>query len=202
MRAVEFRILGPLEVVDGGRTLPLGGPRQRALLALLLTRANRVVSRDELIDELWDDEAPDGARNALQYHVSRLRKALAPSEALVTREPGYMIRVAEDELDLLRFERLRASARDAPPEEAARLLREALELWRGPAQPEIAHLDELRIAVLEQRIDADLESGRNADLVAELEPLVREHPLRERLRGQLMLALYRSGRQAEALDVY
>jgi DNA-binding SARP family transcriptional activator len=201
-RHLEFRILGPLEVVDRGRTLALGGPRQRALLALLLTRANRVVSRDELIDELWDGDAPDGARNALQYHVSRLRKALAPHDVLVTRDPGYMIRVAPAELDLLEFERLRESARDAPPEEAARLLRRALELWRGSAQADIAHLDDLRIAALEQRIDADLESGRHDGLVAELEPLVREHPLRERLRAQLMLALYRSGRQAEALDVY
>jgi DNA-binding SARP family transcriptional activator len=199
---MEFRILGPLEVVDGGRTLPLGGPRQRALLVLLLTHANRVVSRDELIDELWADDAPDGARNALQYHVSRLRKALAPNDALVTREPGYMIRVAPDELDLLEFERLRHSARDAPPEEAARLLRQALDLWRGPAHPEVAHLDELRLAALEQRIDADLSSGRHTDVVPELEPLVQDHPLRERLRAQLMLALYRSGRQAEALDVY
>jgi DNA-binding SARP family transcriptional activator len=199
---LEFRILGPLEVVDRGRTLALGGPRQRALLALLLTRANRVVSRDELIEELWDEDAPDGARNALQYHVSRLRKALAPNDVLVTREPGYMIRVAPDELDLLKFEHLRESATDAPPEEAARLLRQALELWRGPAQAGLAHLDDLHIAALEQRIDADLESGRHVGLVAELEPLVREHPLRERLRAQLMLALYRSGRQAEALDVY
>jgi DNA-binding SARP family transcriptional activator len=199
---MEFRILGPLEVVDGGRALSLGGPRQRALLALLLTRANRVVSRDELIDELWNDDAPEGARNALQYHVSRLRKALAPNEVLVTREPGYMLRVAPDELDLLEFERLRDSAREAPPEEAVRLLRRALELWRGSAQAEIAYLDELRIAALEQRIEAELELGRHADLVAELEQLVREHPLRERLRAQLMLALYCSGRQAEALDVY
>jgi DNA-binding SARP family transcriptional activator len=199
---LEFRILGPLEVVDRGRTLALGGPRQRALLALLLMRANRVVSRDELIDDLWDDDAPDGARNALQYHVSRLRKALAPNDVLVTREPGYMIRVAPGELDLLEFERLRDSARDASPEEAARLLRRALGLWRGSAQAEIAHLDELRIAALEQRIEADLELGQDADLVAELEQLVREHPLRERLRAQLMLALYRSERQAEALDVY
>jgi DNA-binding SARP family transcriptional activator len=210
--AVEFRILGPLEVVDRGRTLALGGPRQRALLALLLTRANRVVSRDELIDELWDEDAPDGARNALQYHVSRLRKALAPSDALVTREPGYMIRVSDEELDLLRFERLRASAGTAPADEAARTLRRALDLWRGPplgdlahepfAQTEIARLEELHVTALEERIDADLESGRDAELVAELEPLVHEHPLRERLRAQLMLALYRSGRQAEALDVY
>jgi DNA-binding SARP family transcriptional activator len=199
---LEFRILGPLEVVDRGQTVALGGPRQRALLALLLTRANRVVSRDELIDELWDDEAPEGARNALQFHVSRLRKALAPSDVLLTREPGYMIRVADGELDLLQFEHLRDSARAAPPEEAARLLRRAVELWRGSPQAEIAYLDELRLAALEQRIDAELELGRHADLVAELEQLVREQPLRERLRAQLMLALYRSGRQAEAHDVY
>jgi len=199
---LEFRILGPLEVVDRGQTVALGGPRQRALLALLLTRANRVVFRDELIDELWHDEAPEGARNALQFHVSRLRKALAPSDVLLTREPGYMIRVADGELDLLQFERLRDSARAAPPEEAAQLLRRALELWRGLPQAEIAYLDELRLAALEQRIDAELELGRHADLVAELEQLVREQPLRERFRGQLMLALYRSGRQAEALDVY
>jgi DNA-binding SARP family transcriptional activator len=167
-----------------------------------LTRANRVVSRDDLIDELWDDEAPEGARNALQYHVSRLRKALAPNDVLHTRDPGYMIRVSDGELDLLEFERLRDSARAAPPEEAAQLLRRALGLWRGSPQAEIAHLDELRTTALEQRIDADLELGRHAELVAELEQLVREQPLRERPRAQLMLALYRSDRQAEALEVY
>ena len=116
---MEFRILGPLEVVEHGRSLPLGGARQRTLLALLLTRANEVVSADRLIDELWGAEPPRGAANALQYHVSQLRKALAPSEAIVTQEPGYVIRVGPDELDLLRFEALVEEARQAAPELAA-----------------------------------------------------------------------------------
>jgi DNA-binding SARP family transcriptional activator len=209
---MEFRILGPLEVVDGGRTLTLGGPRQRALLALLLTRANHVVSSDSLIDALWGSDAPRTALNALQYHVSKLRKSLTPSEAIVTEGPGYVMRVTPDELDLLRFERLREAAHDAQPDEAARVLRQALSLWRGPplvdlareefAQAEIRRLEELRITTVEQRIDADLALGLHHDVVAELESVVREHPLRERLRGQLMLALYRSGRQAEALNAY
>ena len=209
---MEFRILGPLEVVDRGRAVTLGGLRQRALLALLLTAANHVVSRDRLIDELWGGDEPRNAANALQYHVSQLRKAIAPSDAIVTQEPGYTIRVTSDELDLLRFERLREAAKDAPPEDAAKFLRDALDLWRGPplgdlahedfAQAEIRRLDELRVTTLEQRIDAELALGLHADLVAELEILVREHPLRERFRAQLMLALYRSGRQAEALHGY
>jgi DNA-binding SARP family transcriptional activator len=209
---MEFRILGPLEVVDERGPLPLGGARQRALLALLLTRANEVVSVDRLIDELWRESAPRTAGNALQYHVSRLRKALAPADVIATREPGYAIRVGPDELDLLRFERLVGEARPASPEVAATLLREALALWRGPAladlayepfaQPEILRLEELRLAALEQRLEADLALGRHAELVGELEALVLEHPLRERLRGHLMLALYRSGRQAEALELY
>ncbi len=209
---MEFRILGPLEVVADGRPLALGGARQRALLALLLTRANQVVSTDRLIDELWGERAPKAAANALQYHVSRLRKLLAPSHAIITKEPGYLIRVALEELDLLRFERLVEEGQRSPPEAAARLLRDALALWRGPAladvvhesfaQPEILRLEELRLVALERRIDADLALGRDAELVAELEALVREHPLRERPRAQLMLALYRSGRQAGALEVY
>jgi DNA-binding SARP family transcriptional activator len=209
---MEFRILGPLEVVEQGRPLALGGARQRALLALLLTRANEVVSTDRLIDELWGERPPKAADNALQYHVSRLRKLLPSSGAIVTKEPGYLIRVGPDELDLLRFERLVEDGRRSSPGAAARFLREALALWRGPAladvahesfaQPEIHRLEELRLVALERLIDADLALGRAAELVAELEPLVREHPLRERLRAQLMLALYRSGRQAEALDVY
>jgi DNA-binding SARP family transcriptional activator len=209
---VEFRILGPLEVVEQGRPLTLGGGRQRALLALLLTRANEVVSTDRLIDELWGERAPKAAGNALQYHVSRLRKLLAPSHAIVTTEPGYLIRVGPDELDLLRFERWVEEGQRSSPEAAARLLREALALWRGPALADIAHesfaqseilrLEELRLVALEGRIDADLALGRDAELVAELEALVREHPLRERPRAQLMLALYRAGRQAEALEVY
>lgn len=209
---MEFRILGPLEVVDDGRPLALGGPRQRALLGLLLTRANEVVSADRLIDELWGAHPPRAATNALQYHVSQLRKALAPTEAVVTQEPGYVIRVGPSELDLLRFESLVDEAHKEPPEAAARLLREALDLWRGPpladlaresfAQTEIVGLEELRLRALELRIDADLALGRHGELVAELEALAREHPLRERLRAALMRALYASGRQAEALEVY
>jgi DNA-binding SARP family transcriptional activator len=127
---VEFRILGPLEVVEQGRALALGGTRQRTLLALLLTHANEVVSADRLIDELWGAQPPRTAANALQYHVSQLRKALAPHEAIVTQEPGYLIRIAPDELDLLRFEALVEEAHRAGPEVAARILREALALWR------------------------------------------------------------------------
>jgi len=130
---VEFRIPGPLEVVEGGRALTLGGSRQRALLALLLTRANEVVSAGRLIDELWGERAPKTASNALQYHVSQLRKTLAPAEAIVTQEPGYLIRVGPGELDLLRFERLVEEAQQSSAELAARLLRDALGLWRGPA---------------------------------------------------------------------
>lgn len=209
---MEFRILGPLEVVEEGSPLALGGARQRALLALLLTRANEVVSTDRLIDELWGGRAPKTAANALQYHVSRLRKLLGGAHAIVTKEPGYLIQVGPDGLDLLRFERLVEEGQRSSPEAAAKLLREALALWRGPALADVAHesfaqaeilrLEELRLVGLERRIDADLALGRDAELVAELEALVREHPLRERLRAQLMLALYRSGRQAEALEVY
>jgi DNA-binding SARP family transcriptional activator len=209
---VEFRILGPLEVVEEGHPRKLGGSRQRALLALLLTRANEVVSSDRLIDELWGTQPPRSAANALQYHVSQLRRTLAPSEAIVTQEPGYLIRVGPEELDLLRFERLVERAEAAPPAAAAPLLREALALWRGPALADLAHesfaqaeirrFEELRLAALERRIEADLALGRHLELVVELEALVLEHPLRERLRAQLMLTLYRSGRQAEALDVY
>jgi DNA-binding SARP family transcriptional activator len=208
---VEFRILGPLEVVEHG-ALPLGGARQRTLLALLLTRANEIVSADRLIDELWSGEPPRGAANALQYHVSQLRKALAPSEAIVTQEPGYVIRVGPDELDLLRFEALVEEARRAEPELAAQRLREGLDLWRGPALADLAHesfaqseiprLEELRLEALERRFDADLALGRHAEIVGEVQALVLEHPLRERPRAVLMQALYGSGRQVDALEVY
>ena len=201
---MEFRILGPLEVVDGDRKVPLGGSRQRALLALLLLRANEVVATDTLIDQLWGDAPPRTAANTLQYHVSQLRKALG-AERILTRAPGYLIRIEEGELDLERFERL-AERRDAAS------LQGALALWRGDAladvrdQPfaeaEIGRLEELRLGAFEARVEADLALGRHAELVPELESLVRKHPLRERLRGQLMLALYRCGRQADALEVY
>jgi len=209
---MEFRILGPIEVVDRGRALSLGGPRQRALLALLLTNANNVVSSDNLIDKLWGTEAPRNAPNSLHYHVSQLRKSLAPSDAIATQDPGYVIHVTSDELDLLRFERLREAAKGAEADQALPLLREALALWRGPALGDLAHeefaqveiqrLEELRLTTLEQRIDAELALGLHRDIVAELESVVRTHPLRERLRAQLMIALYRSGRQAEALGAY
>jgi DNA-binding SARP family transcriptional activator len=218
---IDFRILGPLEVWDDDRPLPLGGAKQRALLALLLLRANQVLSRDRLIDELWAERPPETATTALQVYVSQLRKALASGggdgrQRLATRAGGYLLALAPDELDAARFERLLAEAResltDGDPAQAAACLREALALWRGPAladfayepfaQAEIARLEELRLACLEERIEADLALGRQADLVGELEGLVVQQPLRERLRGQLMLALYRSGRQAEALEAY
>jgi DNA-binding SARP family transcriptional activator/DNA-binding beta-propeller fold protein YncE len=208
---MEFRILGPLEVVDQDAVVvKLGGAKQRSLLAFLLLHPNEVVSRERLIDELWGDQPPETAATAIQVHVSQLRKALG-RDAIVTQQPGYLIRVRDDELDLERFERSVAAAQSAPPAEASELLSEALALWRGPPLAELdapfardagIRLDEQRLAALEQRIDADLALGRHAQLAPELEGLVRMHPLREHLRGQLMVALYRSGRQAEALDVY
>jgi DNA-binding SARP family transcriptional activator len=201
---MEFRILGPLEVVDEGSPIPLGGARQRAVLALLLTRPNQVVSTDRLIDDLWGTEQPRTASNTIQYYVSQLRKLLG-ADRITTRPPGYAIRIEPGELDLEQFETL---VQRGDPD----ALREALALWRGPpladfayesfASDEIARLEELRLIALERRIDHDLEAGRHAELVPELEQLISEHRLREHLRGQLMLALYRSGRQAEALAVY
>jgi DNA-binding SARP family transcriptional activator/DNA-binding beta-propeller fold protein YncE len=207
---MEFRILGPLEVVEQGRSVKLGGSKQRSLLAFLLLNPNRAVSRDRLIDALWGERPPDTAATAIQVYVSQLRKALG-RDVIVTQTPGYMVRVRDGELDLERFERSVAEAQSAPPEKASVLLREALALWRGTPLAELdvpfahaagARLDEQRLAALEQRIDADLALGSHVQLVPELETLVREHALREHLRGQLMLALYRSGRQANALDVY
>jgi YVTN family beta-propeller protein len=213
--AMEYRILGPLEVLDDGRQLALGGTRQRALLASLLLHANEVVSTDRLVEDVWGENPPETGPKALQVAVSQLRKTLQPSAdgRLATRAPGYVLQVEPGELDRDRFERLVAEgARERDAEKRAASLREALALWRGPpladlayesfAQPAIAHLEEERLAALEERIDADLEAGRDAALVGELEALVARFPLRERLRGQLMLALYRSGRQADALDVY
>jgi DNA-binding SARP family transcriptional activator len=209
---VEFRILGPIEVVEGDRVLALGGSRQRSLLALLLTRPNEVVSADRLIDELWPAEPPQNAANALQYHVSQLRKSLGAADAVVTQPPGYLIRIGQNKLDLLRFEQLVVEAERAAPAATAELLRKALGLWRGPAladvanepfaQTEILRLEELRLRALELRLEADLACGRHGEVVGELEALVHEHPLRERLRAALMRALYGSGRQAEALERY
>lgn len=220
---MEFRILGPLEVDRNGESLALSGAKQRSLLAILLLNANQVVSTDRLIDELWGADAPDTAAKALQVHVSQLRKVLEPGRetgesgrVLVTRSPGYLLQLDPDQLDLGRFERLAAEGRGAlaggDPELAARTLREALALWRGPALAELGYanfvqreaprLEELRLAALEDRIQADLDCGRHAAVIGELERIVGEEPLRERPRAQLMLALYRAGRQAEALDAY
>jgi DNA-binding SARP family transcriptional activator len=212
---VDFRILGPLEVVEDGRALRLGSRKQRALLALFVLHAGKVVSRDRLIDDLWHGDPPAAAETTLRSHISRLRSELGASR-LLSRAPGYTLALAPEELDAARCERLLAEGRAAlaqgRPAQAAERLRSALTLWRGPAladvayesfaQGEIARLEELRLAVLEERIESDLALARHADLVGELEALVGEHPLRERLRAQLMLALYRSGRQAEALESY
>jgi DNA-binding SARP family transcriptional activator len=212
---MEFRILGPLEVRQSAQPVACRGGKQRLLLATLLVHANEVVSTDRLLEALWGDEPPPTAQKALQMHVSQLRRILEPG-LLLTRPPGYELRLNGGELDLQRFEadaaQARAAAAAGRPEDASSLLGRALALWRGPAladltfeeslQPEIARLEELRVRALEDRIEADLALGRHAAVVAELEALTTAHPLRERLRGQLMIALYRSGRQAEALDVY
>jgi DNA-binding SARP family transcriptional activator/ABC-type branched-subunit amino acid transport system substrate-binding protein len=212
---VEFRILGPLEVVDDGRPLTLAGHKQRALLALLLLHRGQVVSVDRLIDDLWSERPPASAANSIHVYVSQLRKTLGAG-LLETRGRGYLLDVESERLDLGRFERLlergRALLAAGDPAAAAEVLREAIGLWRGApladfayesfAQGEIARLEELRLAALEERIEADLALGRHTDAVAELEALVGDHPLRERMRAQHMLALYRSGRQAEALEAY
>ena len=212
---IDFRILGPLEVRLDGRLVALEGAKVRALLVLLLVHANRVVPSEQLIEDLWSGSPPTSAPNALQVYVSQLRK-LVGREALLTRPPGYLLRADPDLVDAVRFERLVEQARkelaEGSPEPALAALEEALSLWRGTplsefvyerfAQREINRLEELREAALEERFEAHLALGRGADLVGELEALVAEHPLRERLRGQLMLALYRSGRQAEALELY
>ena len=206
---MDFSILGPVEAVSDGRVLPLGGPRQRALLARLLVDANRVVSADRLTADLWE-APPQDAHGALQNQVSRLRKVLG--DRLVTKAPGYLVRVEPAELDLDRFRSLVAEAGSTADLAArSRLLREADGLFRGSpladvdapfAPSEAAALEELRLAAVEGRVDADLERGRHAELVPELGALVRANPLRERLRGQQILALYRCGRQADALDAY
>jgi DNA-binding SARP family transcriptional activator/RecA/RadA recombinase len=208
---MQFRLLGPLEVVDGDRSLALGGRKQRSLLAVLLLHANDVLSTELLVDEVWGGSPPATVAKSVQVYVSRLRKELGDGR-LVTRSPGYLLQVEPSEVDLARFQALVAEAAGADPAAAAAKLREALGLWRGPpladlayepfAQSHVARLEDLRFTALEQRIDADLASGEHARLAGELEALVAQHPLRERLRGQLMLSLYRSGRQAEALAVY
>jgi DNA-binding SARP family transcriptional activator/type II secretory pathway predicted ATPase ExeA len=220
---MRFQVLGPLEVeADDGPVL-LGGPKERLLLALLLTRPNQVVSVEALIAGLWGEQPPPTATKTLQSHVKRLRRALEPGrvrgatgQVLVTRPPGYLLRVPAEALDAARFEELTAQARRAlvasQADAAGSLLREALGLWRGQAYQEFLDSDvmvaeadrlaELRLAAVEDRVEAELRLGRYRELVAELEGLVRDQPLRERLWAQLMLALYRSGRQADALLAY
>src|SRR3954470_18719443 len=212
---LQFGLLGPLSVTRDGEPTAIRRQKSRALLAVLLLEPNRVVSRDSLIDALWGEAPPDTARNTLQAHVSHLRKLL-PDGALETAPSGYRLVVAPETVDVFHFVglaqegRSRLAAGDLAG--SAATLRAALDLWRGApladfvgepfAQPEIARLDELRLAALEDRIDADLGLGRHDQLVPELELVVVEHPLRERPRAQLMLALYRAGRQADALAVY
>jgi WD40 repeat protein/serine/threonine protein kinase len=211
---MEFRILGPLEVTDGDGPRPLGGPKQRTVLAHLVLRANQIVDSDRLIDEVWGDEPPPAVRSTLRGYVSHLRKALGPG--LVEHSSGgYVLRAERSAIDAVRFEALVAEGRgvmSADAAAAARTFERALGLWRGPAlgdlahqaslQPEIARLEELRLAALEDRIAAELELGRHRELVPELETLVGAHPFRERLWLHLMTALYRSERQADALAAF
>lgn len=214
---MDYRILGPLEAYDGDRPLSLGGGRQRAVLALLLLHGNEALTRDVIIDRLWGESPPPTAAKVLQNCISALRKELPDgAERLRTVGTSYALQLDPDELDRDRFEhavaKARAAAATGDHAQAADELREALTMWRGAplsefayerfAEEEIVRLAELHVAAVEDRIDADLACGRAEELVPELEGLVARHPLRERLRGQLMLALYRAGRQADALAVY
>jgi predicted ATPase/DNA-binding SARP family transcriptional activator len=212
---LEFRVLGPLEASRGGQPLELGAHRQRALLAELLVHIDEVVPTERLVEELWGEDAPPSASNMVQVYVSRLRKVLG-RDVLLTRPPGYLLRLGEAQLDSIKLGKLVVRAREAMANALARealdVLAEALGLWRGPAladftydafaQGEVTRLEELRLEAIELRIDAELALGRHVQLVGELEQLIALHPYREWLRGQLMLALYRSGRQAEALESY
>lgn len=211
---MDLRVLGPFDAIDNGMPLPLGGPKPRALLARLVIDVNRTVSTQRLVDDLWGEEVPGTAIKMIQIYVSQLRKVLPPG-VLLTRPPGYVVEVDPEVVDLTRFMRLRTDGRAAlaagDAASGAARFREGLGLWRGPALAEFsepfarieaAHLDELHLACLEDRIECDLALGRHADVVGELEALAAGHPLRETLHGRLMLALYRSARQAEALAAY
>ena len=208
---IEFRILGPLEVIADGEMVPLGGAKQRALLALLLLRPNEAVSVGRIVDELWGERAPPTAAKNVQVYVSHLRKALGDG-VVVTQAPGYALQVADGAIDAQQAERALALAAGKPPAERAAVLNAALGLWRGVpladlvdvpfAQAEVTRLDELRLQLVKRRTDAELELGRHEAVVVELERLVALHPFDEGLRVQLMLALYRSGRQTDALAVY
>ncbi|MEN8115154.1 MAG: BTAD domain-containing putative transcriptional regulator, partial [Actinomycetota bacterium] len=214
---MEFRILGPLEVVESGLPVDLGAPKERALLTRLLIDANTVVSTDRILDDLWPDGPPGGGARSLHVHVARLRPMLEGSgdATIETIAPGYVLNVDPDAIDAVKFERLWNDARsklDTNPRHAAATLRRALGLWRGPAladftyepfaEAEIQRLTELRLTVTEDLNEADLALGNGAEITGRLNKLVAEHPLRERLRGQLMVALYQGGRQAEALRAF
>ena len=215
MGQMEFKILGPLEVVGSDGPIAIDAGKVSALLELLLLRANEVISAERLVDTLWGEAPPGSAEHAIEVYISRLRRALG-ADRIETRSPGYRVRVGAGELDLHRFEALTAEAHKSldasDPAAAVRLFRQAEALWRGPAladlrssdrtRAEITRLDELRLAETEARIDAMHATGQHAELIPELEGLVAEHPFRERLLAQFMLALYRSGRQVEALEAY
>ena len=212
---MQVRILGPFQLEEGGRRITIGGLRQRAVLASLMLHANEVVPSEQLLVDLWGEDSPPSAANALQAAISRVRRALPPGR-LITKAPGYSLRMFPEELDASQFEQLVSEGREAlsagAEAQASRTLSQALSLWQGPAladfryepfaQAEIARLEELHLTCLEERIEADLALGSASMLIPELQQLVGEHPVRERLRGQLMLALYRDGRQTEALEVY
>jgi basic membrane lipoprotein Med (substrate-binding protein (PBP1-ABC) superfamily)/DNA-binding SARP family transcriptional activator len=219
---MDFRLLGPLDVAENDLPVPLGGSRARALLALLLVHRNDVVPLDRIVDELWAEPPPKTAEQVVRVYVSNLRKALEPAgsdgppQVILTRGNGYLLRTGPDEVDVDRFEALRAEGRRllaaGKAVEAADALGDAISLWRGAplqdfayeefATAEIARLEELRLATLEDLFDAQLAAGRDPEFVADLGQLVETNPLRERFRAQLMLALYRSGRQADALEIY
>src|SRR6266550_7613132 len=215
---VEFRILGPLQVLDGGSELELGSPKERALLAVLLLQPGVAVGRERLIDAVWGESRPPSAAKALNVHVSHLRKALARDgdPVIATRPPGYVLEIDPEQLDATRFERLVAEAREQIASNrvpvARDLLHDALELWRGRAldgvdleasvRHEVSRLEELRLGAEMDRIDCELALGQHERVIGDLESLLAEYPLRERLCGQYMLALYRAGRQAEALQAY
>src|SRR4051812_17491947 len=201
---MEFSILGPIEARADGRAVTLGGVKPRALLAVLLLHANEAVSAERLALGLWGEDASAGAVKTVQVHVSRLRRALDEPDLLTTTPAGYRLRVRPGELDAECFERLVSDGQEAKAggdaEQAAAVLREALGLWRGPALSEVAalpfapavisRLEEQRVAAVELRVEADLATGRHAELVGELQQLTNEHPWRERLHAHLMLALY------------
>lgn len=219
MNDTEFRILGPLEVVVDGRAVPLGGRKQRALLAVLIVRAGSIVTADTLIEEVWGADAPATVRAGLHVYLSRLRRVLGSGDGdrlIARRGHGYTLLLDAARLDANRFERLAREGRGAlaagDPRRATELLTEALSLWRGPVladladepfvQSEARRLEDLRLQALESRVESDLQRGRFSEVVAELEALTTAHPYRERLRGHQMVALYQSGRQAESLEVY